>query len=151
MSKDKVNSERANRAVETMRRRGKPPQFDTSTLQGRVEKHAYKAASAAVARARKGGLPFDEDWMLKSHLLIAGQSYRCNFTNLDFDVDNYKTEGAGGTHRAPSPDQIVPGKGYVPGNVRWVLWAVNRAKGEMSEEDFVEICRKVVAYHDAKE
>lgn len=150
MSTSKSNCERANRAIETMRRRGKPPLFDTSTLQGRVEKHAYKAASAAVARARKNGLPCDEAWMLQSHLLIADQHYRCKITNLDFDVDNYKTEGAGGTHRAPSPDQIVAGMGYVLGNVRWVLWAVNRAKGEMEEKDFVEICRQVAAHHVEK-
>jgi hypothetical protein len=51
---------------------------------------------------------------------------------------------------APSPDRIDPKLGYVPDNVRWVLWAVNRAKGEMPEELFVRICRSVVAGADSQ-
>jgi len=88
--------------------------------------------------------------MLESHLLIEEHGYLCEMTGIRFDVENFKTDGAGGTHLAPSPDQIEAGKGYVRGNVRWVLWAVNRAKGEMADDLFVKICREVVKHHDAK-
>ena len=138
----KKGSESAIKAIETMRRRGMPPQFDTSTYEGKVQKQAYKAASAAIARAKKNRLKCDEEWMLKSHLLIAEQGYVCKMTGIKFDVD-FKTEGAGGTHLAPSPDRVDPKEGYVPGNVRWVLWAVNRGKGEMDENLYVEICQAV--------
>jgi hypothetical protein len=149
MAKSKKGNDAAKKAWETMRRRGNPPKFDTSTTQGAVLKHAYKAAVAAIGRAKKNGLPVDEEWMLASHLLIEEQGYCCKATGISFDVD-FKTGGAGGTHLAPSPDQVTPGCGYVPGNVRWVLWAVNRAKGEMPEDLFVNICRGLVNRHDVK-
>lgn len=43
-----------------------------------------------------------------------------------------------------SIDQIVAGVGYVKGNVQWVAWAVNRAKGDMSHDIFVDMCEQVV-------
>lgn len=40
-----------------------------------------------------------------------------------------------------SLDKIIPEKGYIKGNVQWLCWAVNRAKGELPEEDFLKMCR----------
>jgi hypothetical protein len=108
---------------------------------------ALRAARGAVGRARREGLPVDTSWMLAAPEHIVRQRYCCALTGIPFDAD-YRTSGAGGTHLAPSPDRIEPEKGYVPGNVRWVLWAVNRAKGEMPEPLFLRICRAVV---DAEE
>lgn len=105
---------------------------------------AYSAAVKAVGRAKELDLPVDVDWMLNAPTLIAEQDYRCALTGIAFNVD-FRTAGAGGTHLAPSPDRIGPGLGYVQGNVRWVLWAVHRAKGEMPEELFLHICREVAA------
>lgn len=148
MSTSKKGNEGALKAVETMKRRGKPPKFDTSTPEeARILKQAYRAASAAISRASKLNLEFDEQWMLNSHNQIIAQKFRCAVTGLEFHLDKYKTKGAGGTHMAPSPDRIDAEKGYVEGNVRWVLWAVNRAKGEMPHDVFVEICRAVVKDH----
>lgn len=44
----------------------------------------------------------------------------------------------------PSLDQIVPGAGYHIGNVQWVAWAVNRAKGDLSKQDFLTMCQAIV-------
>jgi hypothetical protein len=82
--------------------------------------------------------------MMQAPDRIIEQSFRCAITRLPFNV-TYRTRGAGGTHFAPSPDRIDPAKGYVRGNVRWVLWAVNRAKGEMPEEYFLQMCLAVAA------
>jgi hypothetical protein len=60
-------------------------------------------------------------------------------TGVPFDLDCVG-DGAGASHFAPSPDRIVPAGGYVPGNVRWVLWMVNRAKSRMTEEQFRSMC-----------
>jgi hypothetical protein len=145
MSARKKRNEGALKAVETRNRRGKPPQFDTSTPEeARILKQAYRAASAAISRASKKGLNYDEQWMLNFHNQIIAQNFRCAVTGLEFHLDKNKTKGAGGTHMAPSPDRIDAEKGYVEGNVRWVLWAINRAKGEMPHDLFVEICRAVV-------
>lgn len=45
---------------------------------------------------------------------------------------------------SPSLDKIVPILGYVPGNVRWVLFAVNAFKGVMSDEEMLTIARAMV-------
>lgn len=138
-------SQRAKKAIATMKRRGSPPVFESVTPdQLQILKHAYRAASAAIGRAEKNGLPYDEKWLLACHKQIVAQQFRCAATGLAFDLKAHKTKGAGGSHFAPSPDRIDPTKGYVQENVRWVLWAVNRAKGEMSNDAFVTICRAVV-------
>jgi hypothetical protein len=45
-----------------------------------------------------------------------------------------------------SLDQKVPSLGYVRGNVQWVAWAVNRAKGDMNQDMFIDMCDKVLEY-----
>lgn len=108
----------------------------------RVLAAARRAAASAVRRAWRNGLPADAEWMGDAARHIAAQDFRCALTGIPFDAD-CRTPGAGGTHLAPSPDRIALEKGYVPGNVRWVLWAVNRARGEMPEALFLRICRAV--------
>lgn len=43
-----------------------------------------------------------------------------------------------------SVDKIDPSKTYTRDNVQLVCWALNRAKGEMPTDMFVEMCRRVV-------
>ncbi len=136
-------SEAARRAWETRRLRHRPT-FDLQSREGRVLRHSYSRATAAITKAAKLGIPVDAGWMMDAPARIMEQGYRCTLTGIPFDVD-YRTTGAGGTHLAPSPDRIEPSRGYVAGNVRWVLWAVNRAKGEMPEELFLRICKAVAA------
>lgn len=45
-----------------------------------------------------------------------------------------------------SLDQIDPEKGYVEGNVQWLAWCVNRAKGDLPTDQFYEMCEVVLAY-----
>ena len=45
-----------------------------------------------------------------------------------------------------SLDQVYPGKGYIEGNVQWLSWAANRAKGEMSTEVFLSMCEDILVY-----
>lgn len=43
--------------------------------------------------------------------------------------------GAGYVHPfVPSLDQIIPGRGYIPENIRIVAWAYNQLKGTLSDE-----------------
>lgn len=42
-----------------------------------------------------------------------------------------------------SIDKIVPDKGYVQGNVQWICWAVNRAKGDLKESEFLRMCKVI--------
>jgi hypothetical protein len=45
-----------------------------------------------------------------------------------------------------SLDQIDPGLGYAEGNVQWVVWCVNRAKGDLPLDQFYEMCEVVLKY-----
>jgi len=45
-----------------------------------------------------------------------------------------------------SLDKIDPVLGYVEGNVQWVAWAINRAKGDLTTEVFLDMCKKVYEY-----
>ena len=45
-----------------------------------------------------------------------------------------------------SLDKIDPSKGYEDGNVQWLSWYVNRAKGEMTLEVFLSMCETVLDY-----
>lgn len=46
-----------------------------------------------------------------------------------------------------SPDRIDTSKGYVPGNVRWVHKDVNFMRRNMSDQQLIEWCRKVIVYN----
>ena len=92
-------SEAARRAWKTRRQR--------EDAKSRVVARAQQAAGGAISRARKLGIPIDIDWMRNARSQIIDQNYRCALTDIEFDID-YRTEGAGGTHLAPSPDRIDP-------------------------------------------
>lgn len=49
----------------------------------------------------------------------------------------------------PSLDRIDSRKGYIPGNVQWVCWAVNLMKQTLEQEAFVRWCCRV-AEHSGK-
>lgn len=50
---------------------------------------------------------------------------------------NYLAPGI--SENSPSIDQIVPGKGYVPGNVAVMSWRANRIKNDGTLEEHVKI------------
>ena len=45
-----------------------------------------------------------------------------------------------------SLDQKDPSKGYVEGNVQWLAWCVNRAKGDLALDDFYDMCEIVLQH-----
>ena len=64
------------------------------------------------------------------------QGGRCRYTNQELFIEK--------DHPATlSIDKIEPEKGYVEGNVQLVAWAVNRAKGDLEEAVFIQMCKAV--------
>jgi hypothetical protein len=114
------------------------------TQEARVTARALERGRACRGRAYKEGVPFDEAFIVSTADQIKRQEFRCAATGIPFDLDDIG-EGAGASHFAPSPDRIVPSLGYVPGNVRWVLWMVNRAKSRMTEAQFHKMCQAIAA------
>jgi len=43
----------------------------------------------------------------------------------------------------PSLDRINPNKGYVIGNIQWVIQPINYMKLDYTQDEFIEICKKV--------
>lgn len=76
----------------------------------------------------------DEDYLYE---LINAQDRECAATGCAFVIEKKHP-------LCPSLDKIDPELGYVKGNVQWLSWAANRAKGDMRTLDFIEMCRRVV-------
>ena len=76
----------------------------------------------------------DRDWLFD---LYKKQEGKCALSGVSLVVEK-------GTPLTLSLDKIDPSKGYVKGNVQWLCWAVNRAKGDLHTEDFVDMCQSVV-------
>ena len=72
-----------------------------------------------------------------------------NITTADLpDTDVCMISGLPLSYEAGSPwvvsiDCIDPALGYVPGNVQLVCWAVNRAKGDLTPDDFRLLCKSL--------
>lgn len=94
-------------------------------------------AKDAKSRAAKYSQPapdIDEDFL---YALMNTQERKCAATGISFVIDKKHP-------LCPSLDKIEPEKGYVRGNVQWLSWAANRAKGDLSNMDFIEMCKRVV-------
>ena len=92
----------------------------------------------AKGRASKYGCPIDLD---KDYLyqLFIEQNRKCALSGVALRVEKNAVA-------CLSLDKVDPSKGYLKGNVQWVAWAVNRAKGDMPTDVFVDMCLKVVEY-----
>lgn len=91
----------------------------------------------AKSRCKKFGKSPPEIADIQMYELYKLQDRKCALTGADFVLET--------NHQlSPSLDQIDPGKGYVLGNVQWLAWCVNRAKGDLSLSDFYEMCSVVL-------
>ena len=97
-----------------------------------------RARVDAAQRIRKHKLP--DTLLSESDLLSkwAPQGGKCAISGLPLSTET----------NSPwiiSLDQILPGAGYSCDNVQLVAWAANRAKGGLSSEDFLVLCKAVVS------
>lgn len=86
----------------------------------------------AKQRAIKHGKPFNIDFQYAYDLL----DFKCAISKLPINMCK-------GSLDVASLDCIVPALGYTTGNIQWVSWRVNRAKGEQSQADFISMCKAV--------
>ena len=75
-------------------------------------------------------------------ILPAVEAGHCELTGLPFDFKPSKEKSK--NPYAPSVDRIDSDKGYTRDNVRVVLWAVNQALGECSDEESLPILKALV-------
>lgn len=93
--------------------------------------HSFIRARLSDAKGRSSNVTvtFDE--------LLASWTGTCAISGLPINMTK-------GSLDVGSLDQIIAGAGYTTGNVQWVSWRVNRAKGEQTTAEFIEMCRAVL-------
>lgn len=74
--------------------------------------------------------------------IVEAQSYRCAFTGAPLTPENAAIDHATPVSREGSDD---------PANLLAVTSKVNYAKGALTAEEFIDLCRQVVAHADRNE
>jgi hypothetical protein len=112
-----------------------------------------KRKERQVRRYKKFGDETQELYRVKKHK-FASKKANSRRTGIKFTIDfgdlvwpsycpvlgipiNYLSPGI--SENSPSIDQIVPGKGYVPGNVAVMSWRANRIKNDGTLEEHEKI------------
>lgn len=93
----------------------------------------------ARSRCKKLNKPaptIDADYLYQ---LFLQQNRKCAITGAELAVETNHS-------LCLSLDQIDPLKGYTKGNVQWLAWCVNRAKGDLTISDFYDMCEVVLEH-----
>lgn len=90
----------------------------------------------AKSNNKRTNRPFDMDLDYLYELFLE-QEGRCIYTGEEFNIERKHPANV-------SIDKIVPDLGYVKGNLQLVCWAVNRAKGDLEHDTFIDMCKAVV-------
>ena len=94
-------------------------------------------------RAEKDGLIFNITIQYVYNLFIR-QGRKCKLTGKPLKM---KASTVNASTITASLDQIIPGKGYIKGNVQWVDKWINNMKSDHSQNEFIELCRQVAKYN----
>ena len=73
------------------------------------------------------------------------QEGKCALTGEKLSFGKRKSDSK---NRTASLDRIDSTKGYVEGNIQWVHKWINLMKLDFSQEEFINMCRKVTKYND---
>lgn len=103
-----------------------------------VRAYLAKKLGETKNRAKTRGYAFDLDieWLQQ---MYNGQRGRCALSGVRFDVSDYRSVDRWRKPFRPSLDRKLPEDGYVKGNVRLVLTAVNNAMGAWGQYAFTFI------------
>jgi hypothetical protein len=103
-----------------------------------------KYAQMKFTKQRAGAKERKLAWDLSQehvHKLIK-ETKRCHISGRKLVMEVNHPDG-------PSLDRVDANKGYHIDNVVVTSQLINKARGEMSVEEFVKMCRDVVEFHDA--
>jgi hypothetical protein len=75
------------------------------------------------------------------------QDGKCFYSGVEMVLPKF---GAARSPNLASLDRQDSSRGYTQNNVVWCGWGCNRAKSNMTEEQFVQLCRIIVEHMDEK-
>ena len=92
--------------------------------------------SASKSNAKKCGVTCNltEEYLYE---LFKQQKGICALSGVPIQIE-------GNSNLRLSIDRITPAKGYTEGNVQWTIFAANRAKGDLTQDDFIELCKLII-------
>ena len=97
----------------------------------------YHKKKSALKRHIEFDLSMEDGWNL-----FLEQNRKCALTGIILTFQKKSSEFDG----TASLDRIDSTKGYIKGNVQWVHKDVNLMKHQLTQENFVELCQKVVDF-----
>lgn len=108
----------------------------------RKERPADYLLFDAKRRAEKKNVPYSIDNVERTRIENVISAGFCEVTGLPFA----NLEGTANPW-SPSIDRIVPELGYINGNVRVVVWALNMAKSGWGDDVLLKLARAIVDAH----
>jgi hypothetical protein len=113
----------------------------------KVDRYFTKLHARVGASARVRGLPVQvcKDDLLGLYLEQGG---RCALSGIELICETVKGSK---NDVAPSPDRIDSRYGYIPGNVQIVAAVVNIMKNELSQDRFINLCRRILAHQSKRQ
>ena len=75
------------------------------------------------------------------------QSGLCYYTRDSMDLTAVTEDKKSPHLEFPSLDRLTPNEGYTQGNVVWCTWGVNRMKNNLSKDQLILFCKKVIEHH----
>lgn len=130
-------------AAEARDWRAKHPGYDGTGRFAKFPKEDRKLVSAICARLNEAKQRIRKFSKVETNLtieylydLFKQQEGKCAMTGEKLEISK-------GSPVSLSLDQIEPNKGYLVGNVQWLAWAVNRAKGDLDSDTFIRMCERV--------
>lgn len=97
-------------------------------------------AIAAKNRNIEFNISIEEIWNL-----FEKQDRKCALTGIDIV---FKSEHTGILETTASLDRIDSNGSYVIGNVQWVHKYINIMKSDMSQQDFIDMCKTITNYQE---
>lgn len=104
---------------------------------------AYFGAMRQRAKLKSLECSVSKEYMWNLYLT---QNKKCALTGMDIGFDPDYRHGK----QSASLDRIDSTKGYINGNVRWVHKKANQIKMDMTDDEFLMMCRRIVNHMDPK-
>ena len=80
------------------------------------------------------------------------QEWKCALSNvnLEFTRGGQMWDGKWANPNSCSIDRIDSSIGYIPSNIQLVTWKINKTKGSMKNQEFIDLCTHVASTNHPK-